>query len=440
MSRRNAILADMRARLHARTDRILATLLIGHWLLATALCGFSAHIVAVAGLGGILSAIPAVLCWRSPGWWVTRHAVAIATMLWSALLLLVAGTHLHVFGSLAVVALYRDWKLLPGATALAVVDLALAHSGTGALLQELGFLALFAPLLVFSCVRSVDEMREAAKREAKLERTAVIVERKVQERTMELRESREEYRKLVERSAAAHEAQKLESVGRLAAGLAHELNTPIQYANDGVVFVQDALGDLMHLVDDEFLREEMPKALERATDGLERVSRIVKSMNVFAHPNTETTAVDLNRLVELTLTIARNEYRYVADVETRLGDIPRVTGRAGELNQAILNILVNAAHAVGDVVKDTESRGTITIATRTDGDDVVLSIADTGNGIPEDIRSKIFEPFFTTKTIGSGSGQGLAIARSVIVDHHRGSLTFESQLGAGTTFTMRLPA
>jgi signal transduction histidine kinase len=150
-------------------------------------------------------------------------------------------------------------------------------------------------------------------------------------------------------------------------------------------------------------------------------------------------SADLNTAIRSTLTVARNEYKYVADVETNLGDIPFVSCYVGEFNQAFLNILVNAAHAIEDTAAGTDQRGLITITTRLDDDSVLISIQDTGGGIPESIQANIFDPFFTTKAVGKGTGQGLAIARSVIVDKHHGSLTFESVAGVGTTFLIRMP-
>jgi two-component system, NtrC family, sensor kinase len=147
----------------------------------------------------------------------------------------------------------------------------------------------------------------------------------------------------------------------------------------------------------------------------------------------------LNAAIRSTLTVARNEYKYVAEVETHLGDIPPVICYVSEFNQVFLNILVNAAQAIGDVVAGTEHRGVITVKTWQEGDSVVVSVQDTGAGIPEAIQANIFDPFFTTKEVGKGTGQGLAIARSVIVDKHHGNLTFESVSGIGTTFFIRLP-
>jgi len=256
--------------------------------------------------------------------------------------------------------------------------------------------------------------------------------------------------------------QKLEAVGRLAAGIAHEINTPVQFVADGVRFMGEATGDLLALVEEyrqalgaagavatadaaaeradlAYLSENVPASVDRTLDGLERIATIVRSMKEFAHPDdSQARAVDLNRAIETTLVIARHEYKLIADVETHLGDVPLVTCMAGEVNQVLLNIIVNAAHAIGDVVKEGQPRGRISITTRRDGDHVLVAIADTGTGIPESVRARVFDPFFTTKPIGKGTGQGLAMAHAVVA-RHRGSIYFESEVGKGTTFFVRLP-
>jgi len=267
-----------------------------------------------------------------------------------------------------------------------------------------------------------------------------------------------------------HQAQKLESVGRLAAGIAHEINTPIQFVGDSVHFAKDAMTDLARLIEayqaalraitegapaaeagaqlarieDEidlpYLQENVPKSLDRVLDGVGRVATIVHAMKDFAHPDQkEMVPVDLNQAILNTLTIARNEYKYVAEVVTELTDLPQVTCHPGEVNQVILNVVVNAAHAIGEIVKDSDRRGLIRVSTRSEGDDVLVTISDTGGGIPEAIRDRVFDPFFTTKDVGRGTGQGLAIARSVVRDKHGGELTFDSEPGKGTTFLIRLP-
>jgi len=195
-----------------------------------------------------------------------------------------------------------------------------------------------------------------------------------------------------------------------------------------------------HDADLEYLIQNMPTAVERSIEGLERVAAIVRSMKEFAHPDQkEMTTVDLNQAIASTLVIARNEYKYVADVETDFGRLPRVLCHVGEVNQAVLNIIVNAAHAIGDVVAGTEKRGRITIRTRHDREWAEVTIADTGGGISDAVRDRVFDPFFTTKEVGKGTGQGLAIARNVILEKQGGTLTFETEPGIGTTFVIRLP-
>jgi len=189
----------------------------------------------------------------------------------------------------------------------------------------------------------------------------------------------------------------------------------------------------------DYQLEEVPRALGLVLEGVQRVGTIVRAMKEFAHPDrNEMVATDLNRALAATLEISRNEYKYVAEVETDFGELPLVNCHAGDLNQAFLNIVVNAAHAIGDVVQATNEKGVIRVTTRAVDGGIVIRIADTGGGIPWEIKDKVFEPFFTTKPVGKGTGQGLAIARSVVMKHS-GVLTFESEPGKGTTFTIRLP-
>jgi len=192
----------------------------------------------------------------------------------------------------------------------------------------------------------------------------------------------------------------------------------------------------------DYLMKDTPLALEGALDGLGRIATIVRSMKVFAHPDqAEKTLADLNQAIRSTLVIAHNEYKYVAEIDTQFGELPLVPCYLGEINQVILNLIINAAHAISDVIKDTGGLGKLTISTRfdTDADAVEVVIADNGSGIPESARNRIFDPFFTTKEVGKGTGQGLAIARSVIVKKHGGTLRFETECGTGTAFFIRLP-
>lgn len=191
----------------------------------------------------------------------------------------------------------------------------------------------------------------------------------------------------------------------------------------------------------DFLMEEAPRAVEQTLEGVERIAVIVRAMKEFSHPGPqEMTAVDLRKAIESTLVVCRNEYKYVADVETEFDDdLPPVQCLPGEINQVVLNLIVNAAHAIAETLEPGSGRkGTIRIAVRRDGDWAEMRISDTGSGIPEDVRPRIFEPFFTTKEVGKGTGQGLAIAYNVITAKHKGTITFETAVGKGTTFIIRL--
>lgn len=261
------------------------------------------------------------------------------------------------------------------------------------------------------------------------------------------------------------QAQKLEAIGTLAGGIAHEINTPIQYIGDNVRFVASLLPDLIRLaeevrktedshslesawgtisgivngIDLDFIREEAPLALEQTLEGISSVSRIVLAMKEFSHPSLkDPVPFDLNRNIENTVTISRNEWKIVATVDLDLDPaMPPVTGLPGDLNQVFLNMVVNAAHAIEDARKP--ELGVIRITTRRSDDVVTVTIADTGCGIPEQNLGKIFEPFFTTKDVGRGSGQGLAIAHDIVTRKHGGRIAVDSLPGEGTTFTIIIP-
>ncbi len=268
-----------------------------------------------------------------------------------------------------------------------------------------------------------------------------------------------------------HQAQKLEAIGQLAAGIAHEINTPVQYIGDNLRFLDESCNEILAICttlqqfiqdtpddrlpetvaqarqilqehDLEFLTEEIPQTIAQSKEGVSRVGTIVRAMREFSHPGSEEKVlVDINRALDSTLTVSRNEWKYVAEVQTDFSpDLPMPRCLPGEINQVFLNLIVNAAHAIGDVVGNGgQQRGLIRVSTRSDDGWIEIRIADSGGGIPEAIQDRIFDPFFTTKKVGVGTGQGLAIARSVVVDKHQGSLRFTTKAGGGTTFIIRLP-
>jgi signal transduction histidine kinase len=293
------------------------------------------------------------------------------------------------------------------------------------------------------------------------------LEETVHARTKELREVNEtlanEIRCRDRMEAELRLAQRLEAVGQLAAGVAHEINTPIQYVGDNVQFLIEATHDMLSLIDElraavdstgdaamiaaanlkvqavdlDYLRGEVPRSCESAQHGTARIASIVGALKELSHPGSrDAQAADLNRALEKALEVSASSYRYFADVEKELAPLPMVVCHPAELGQVFLNLIVNAAHAMETPER---KRGRLGIKTLVDGCDVVISISDTGCGIPDAIRERIFDPFFTTKEVGRGTGQGLAIARSIIVERHGGSLSLDSTPGAGTTFHIRVP-
>ncbi|MDX2111453.1 MAG: PAS domain S-box protein [Verrucomicrobiota bacterium] len=272
--------------------------------------------------------------------------------------------------------------------------------------------------------------------------------------------------------AQLRHAQKMESIGQLAAGIAHEINTPTQFVNDNLHFMQTSFAELNPVItaclnlsgtdrdsqtlataihtlaeavkkaDCGFLMDEIPRAIDESINGIKRVASIVRAMKEFSHPGAQVmTSVDINHAISNTITVARNEWKYVAELVTQLDpNLPMVMCLEGEFNQVILNLIVNAAHAIAEKLgKNPNTKGEIALSTRSAGAWVEIDVSDTGTGIPEKHRGKIFDPFFTTKEVGRGTGQGLTIAHSVIVDKLGGSITFDTEMGVGTTFHIRLP-
>lgn len=261
------------------------------------------------------------------------------------------------------------------------------------------------------------------------------------------------------------QAQKLEAIGGLAAGIAHEINTPIQFVADNLTFLYEACSCVMPMLEScratlsafsteaaaeldeaakrcdlEFLREEVPRAIEQSLDGTRRVATIVRAMKEFSHPDlTGRMDFDLKQGIESTITVARNEWKYVAEMTTDFDPaLPPVLCYPGDINQVVLNLIVNAAWAIRDR-PEKSGLGQITVRTRRRGEFAEIAVTDTGVGIPEDIQGHIFEPFFTTREVGSGTGQGLAMAHTVVVRKHGGKIWFETEAGRGTTFFIHLP-
>ncbi|MEM7672498.1 MAG: ATP-binding protein [Verrucomicrobiota bacterium] len=300
---------------------------------------------------------------------------------------------------------------------------------------------------------------------------------KVHEKTQHLAETIVELQHEAEERKKAEaqlvHAQKMESVGQMAAGIAHEINTPIQFISSNLQFIQDSKEDLFSIIDSmkasngnsdtgpiieermrelsglleehdfEFIEEELPRAIDQSIEGTRRVSEIVQAMKTFSHPSTESLAsASINKIVEDTVTLSKNEWKYVSELEMELApDLPNATCSISEVSQVLLNLIVNAAHAIEECKKDKDSlEGRIKIKTwSNENEHVYISVEDNGAGIPEDAQRKIFDPFFTTKEVGKGTGQGLSICYDAIVNRHKGDITFTTERGNGTTFRIMIP-
>lgn len=266
-------------------------------------------------------------------------------------------------------------------------------------------------------------------------------------------------------------SMKLIAIGELSAGIAHEINTPVQFIGSNISFLQDSFEDLLKLigkyeqlkgavrevdglgalvqeieeleaeVDVEYLAEEGPKALDQTQHGVERVSELVKGLKGFAHTGQNETKIgcDINEIIKNSLIVCTNAFKYVAHLETDLAELPTVNAFPGDIGQVIVNLIVNAAHAISENRGQDNEMGNITVKSLVEDDRIVIRISDTGGGIPDNIKDRIFDPFFTTKEVGQGSGQGLAISHTIITEKHDGEISFTSKPGVGTTFTLKIP-
>ena len=623
LNRARQLLAEAQDGVYRRADGLFAWLMGGQWLAGILIAVWVSprawegldsrihwHVWAATFFGGLIVSFPLFLIWKRPGRTSTRHVVAVAQMLTSALIVHLMGgrteAHFHIFGSLAFLAFYRDWRVLATATGVVALDhflrgifwpqsvFGLADPHPWRWAEHAAWMLFEDVFLVVSIRQSLREMAQVSVQRARLEEANAGIERRVVNATgalkgalRDLREQEKllrivtdnaedliavvdaggcflynspsyqrvlgsspdvrgvtfysqlhpedrphaaaafqaclrtgltqvlEYRMqakdgawhdfeahcganfnggdgfgsrvvvardITQRKAGERErqrmevqlrhGQKLEAIGQLAAGIAHEINTPTQFISDNTRFVQGAFEDIDRLLarydgllheeagrspgilaraaeaaataDLSYLREEVPRAIRQSLEGLGRVTRIVRAMKDFSHPGSEEKLpVDLNATIESTVTVASNEWKYVAEVKTDFdAGLPPVPCYPGQLNQVVLNLLVNAAHAIGDKVQPGGGggeKGTITLSTRLQGDHVEIRVSDTGTGIPESCRGRVFDPFFTTKEAGKGTGQGLAIAHAVIVERHGGTIAFESETGRGTTFVIRLP-
>lgn len=584
-----------------RTDRVFGILMAVQYLTVVAWAAFETpltyagskssihpHLWAALIIGAIIAFPTMGLAFLKPGAATNKWFISVGQMLMGALLIHASGgrieTHFHVFGSLAFLSLYRDWRVLVPATLVVLVD----HIARGILnpmsiygvpsgaqwrfLEHATWVVYENIVLIATCVAATREMKGMASRQAELEEINGRIEATIVERTDALRQAESRYGEVIKHSldsiilvgrdgnitelnpsaeqlfhartselngssfpllfdgesrdiitgfvvseenrSARHEltavrpdettfpvevslaaanhsdgvayvafirdlteqrrlesklnqAQKMESIGHMSTGIAHEINTPNQYIGDNVRFVSECWEPLSNLIngyrktidesqpsddqkkevstleskaDLEFVMEEIPSALNQALEGVARVESIVRAMKEFAHPGGgQELGVSLNKIIENACLVSRNEWKYVSELTFELDPkLPTIHANAGELGQVVVNLVVNAAHAIKDSLKD-GSTGTIHIRTYEDGENIIFEVKDNGKGIPPEVRSRIFDPFFTTKGVGIGTGQGLAITHSVVVDRHHGEIELDSEIGVGTTFRIKLP-
>ncbi len=442
------------------------------------------HVWAAVFLGGAIAALPIALGIFMPGHVITRNVVAVAQMLFSALLIHLTGgrieTHFHVFGSLAFLAFYRDWKILIPATIVVALD----HFVRGVFWPQSVFGILTASpwrwiehsawvvfedlFLISSCRRSVEEMKNIADRTAQLEAHNRLVEVKVKERTQELFRSKEilateisERKKL---ETMIFHAEKMAAVGQLAAGVAHEINNPVGFISNNLEMLEQYVGDyakilrmvenlkkgieednlekIKHILKDisafekeinlDYVINDLSKLLQHTQRGIERIQKIVLDLRTFAREDNDTVEfVKIEEVIDNILNIVYNEIKYKAELKKNYGDTPLVKGNTQRLGQVFINLLVNAVQAI-------EDKGVIEIATYQQGRHVCVEVSDTGKGISQEHLKKIFDPFFTTKPIGQGTGLGLSVSYEIL-KKHGGEMKVQSKVGQGTVFTVVLP-
>jgi len=468
--RSRELFAQHRDAILQRTDRMFAWLMFGQWLFAIAVAAVVSpyawagrtasihlHLYAAVVLGGLLSSFPIALARLRPGFPSTRYVIAISQMLWSALLIHLTGgrieTHFHVFGGLAILAFYRDWKVLIPATLVVVVDhlvrgvfwpqsvYGISSPESWRFLEHAFWVVFEVAFLIVGIVVSLREMHEIAQGRAEQEAVTHRIELAVVQRTTELSERTKELsqanqhleaslRNLRNTQLELVQAGKLALVGQLAAGVGHEVNNPLSYISSNLDFVVSELGPGMSA--------DVRESLNDARDGAERIREIVRELQIFSRTDDqELHPTDVNETLNRSIRMAATQLRHAARVVTDFGSVAPVIANGTRLGQVFLNLLINAAQAIGDgQMEENEIR----VASRTDQQgQIVVEISDTGPGIPENVRARIFEPFFTTKPVGKGTGLGLSICHDIVVGLS-GTITVESEVGKGTLVRVSLPA
>ncbi|MBI3313534.1 MAG: GHKL domain-containing protein [Candidatus Omnitrophica bacterium] len=496
-ARASVLFKDHRQQIFRHTDQLFAWLMVLQWLAGIAAAIWISprawvgqynqihlHVYAAIFLGGLISFPPIVLAYTRPGTASTRYIIAIAQALFSALLIHLTGgrieTHFHVFGSLAFLAFYRDWKVLIPATLVVAIDHWLRgvywpQSVYGVLaaspwrwLEHAGWVLFEDVFLTVSCLRSVQEMRQIARRTAELEITNQMIEAKVEKRTEQLVKAKSsledeitERKKLQERIV---QSEKMAAVGQLAAGIAHEINNPVGFIGNNLSVLSRYITSMMDLLktagkvhemahkrdmtgaeelaqemdllekdcDLEFIRTDIAPLLSESQEGIERIKKIISDLRTFARSDSGVMKPeDLQKVIDGAINIVWNEIKYKAELKKEYGDLPPIECDAQQIGQVVINLLMNAIQSIPE-------KGEINVRTFMQNGFACIEIKDSGTGIPGELKHKIFDPFFTTKEVGKGTGLGLSISHELI-KKHRGKIEVDSEVGKGSTFTVFLP-
>jgi signal transduction histidine kinase len=451
--RARALFVEQRDANYRRTDRLFAALLVGQWAFAIVLslvvsplawrgqaASIHLHVAAATILGGLLCSFPLALVWLRPGSTASRHVIAIAQMLWSALLIHLSGgrieTHFHVFGSLAFLAFYRDWKVLVPATLVVLADhllrglfwpesvYGIANPEWWRFLEHTFWVAFEDVVLVLACLRGADEMRQIAEQRARVES---LSESELSKKSLELA------RALGDLQASQEQLvrnEKLAAVGQLAASVAHEVRNPLAAICGAASYVSRRTtdGGAASLQD-----PRIPKFLGIIVREAGVVTKIVDDLLDFARERPPQLAPCPPRAL---VTEALEAVRIPTGVNARLAnDVPEgfavPLADRDLLRQAVINLVQNALEAM-----PAGRPGAVSVGAERSNGTWRLVVADDGVGIPPDIRERVFQPLFTTKN--KGTGLGLAIVAS-IAKRHQGSVRLESEAGRGTSVTLELP-